>query len=185
MFGIGIGEFLIIGVVLLIAVGPDKLPTLVKSIVKGVRTFRRTARELQSSIGLDEILQDEDLQQLRRPLSSTTYQPQSKPAPSRYTYELTRSDFRKEHPASGPDLVYVKEYPVASTPSPPIGHHDEYNREHDSHVIEETDPVPVSKSDAINTEDSVSTSDLVKASDSISASAPVSGGTSKKTGTDR
>ena len=58
MFGIGATELVIIGVVLLIAVGPNRLPKLLKAVVSSYREFRRATRELRASTGIDEILQD-------------------------------------------------------------------------------------------------------------------------------
>ncbi|MCA9604581.1 MAG: twin-arginine translocase TatA/TatE family subunit [Myxococcales bacterium] len=68
MFGIGGTELVIIGIVLLIAVGPSRLPKLLKGVVGAYREFRRATRELRASTGIDEILQDEDLRDLRKPL---------------------------------------------------------------------------------------------------------------------
>ena len=59
---------MIIGVVLLIVVGPTRLPKLLKAAVSSYREFRRATRELRASTGIDEILQDEDLKDLRKPL---------------------------------------------------------------------------------------------------------------------
>ena len=55
MFGIGGTELIVIAVVLLIAVGPNKLPQLLKAVVKGYREFRRATRELRASTGIDSI----------------------------------------------------------------------------------------------------------------------------------
>lgn len=59
MLGIGIWEFSLIAIVLLLAVGPDKMPTLFKAIGKGLREVRRASRDLQQSIGIDELLRDD------------------------------------------------------------------------------------------------------------------------------
>lgn len=64
MFGIGFGEMIVIAVFLLIAVGPDKLPTMVKTVAKTYRQFRRTALELRASTGIDDLLRDEELREL-------------------------------------------------------------------------------------------------------------------------
>ena len=68
MFGIGATELVIIGIVLLIAVGPSRLPKLLKAVVSSYREFRRATRELRASTGIDEILQDEELRDLRKPI---------------------------------------------------------------------------------------------------------------------
>lgn len=75
MFGIGGTELIVIGIVLLIAVGPKKLPNLLKAAVKGYREFQRATRDLRASTGIDEILRDEELNSLRKPL----YVPPAKP----------------------------------------------------------------------------------------------------------
>ena len=61
MFGIGFGEMLIIAVILLIAVGPKQLPSLMKTVGKGMRDVRRAADDLRRSTGIDELLRDEEL----------------------------------------------------------------------------------------------------------------------------
>lgn len=82
MFGMGMGELLLILVVALLVVGPDKLPQAAKAIGKGIRDFRRHSQELQSTIEQDEklgeavrelrsALRDDPLRPLRTPFSST------------------------------------------------------------------------------------------------------------------
>ena len=65
MFGIGFGELMVIAAVILIAVGPRRLPVMMKSFGRAMREFRKATRELRAQVGLDEILNDEDL---RNPL---------------------------------------------------------------------------------------------------------------------
>ena len=75
MFGIGAGEFLIIAVFLLLAVGPEKMPVLFKTVGKSLRMARRATRELRETIGIDELMRDDDFRYpLRRPAVS---QPQT------------------------------------------------------------------------------------------------------------
>jgi sec-independent protein translocase protein TatB len=59
MFNLGFQEILLICVVLIIVVGPERLPTLMKNVGKAVRTVRQASREIQSTVGLDEILRDD------------------------------------------------------------------------------------------------------------------------------
>ena len=62
MFDIGFPELLVILLVGLVVVGPDKLPQLLKSLTKGFRTIRsylnQTRSQLERSVGMDEIRQD-------------------------------------------------------------------------------------------------------------------------------
>lgn len=48
------GELLLILIVALLVVGPDKLPNAARSIGKGIRDFRRHTQDLQSTIEQDE-----------------------------------------------------------------------------------------------------------------------------------
>lgn len=64
MFGIGFGEMVVIAVLILIAVGPDKLPTMIKTVARTYRQFRRAANDLRASTGIDDLLRDEELREL-------------------------------------------------------------------------------------------------------------------------
>ncbi len=94
MFGIGFGEMLIIGVVLLLAVGPRQLPQLMKTVGKGIRDLRRAAEDLRRSTGIDELLNDDDL---RNPLRDV-----EKPL-----YTLTPADRERENPREGVDAAHA------------------------------------------------------------------------------
>ena len=103
MFGIGFGEMLVIAVVVLIAVGPKKMPTFMKAVGKGVREFRHATRELKNAAGLDELLRDEDL---RNPLAKKPKK--HKPRPN---YALTEQDFLAERPPAGADVSHAVAHP--------------------------------------------------------------------------
>ena len=94
MFGIGFGEMLIIGVVLLIAVGPRQLPQLMKTVGKGIRDLRRAADDLRRSTGIDELMRDEDL---RNPLRDIDKPP----------YVLSPADRERENPREGVDAAHA------------------------------------------------------------------------------
>jgi sec-independent protein translocase protein TatB len=81
VFGIGFGEMMVLAVILVVAVGPDRMPKLLKAALRGYREFRQAARDLRASTGIDELLQDEDLQALRRPLSIPPSKPTKPKAP--------------------------------------------------------------------------------------------------------
>ncbi len=57
-FGIGFGEVVLILIVVLLVVGPDKLPTIAKTIGKGVRAARRAGNELRDAVQAEEIRRD-------------------------------------------------------------------------------------------------------------------------------
>lgn len=54
MFGMGGTEILVILIVALLFLGPDKLPDAAKSISKGIRDLRKQTREFQETIEADE-----------------------------------------------------------------------------------------------------------------------------------
>lgn len=64
MLGIGFFEMIVIGGLVLVAVGPDRLPGMLKQLAKMYRQFRRTADEVRSSTGIDQLLRDEELREL-------------------------------------------------------------------------------------------------------------------------
>ncbi|MBX3270443.1 MAG: twin-arginine translocase TatA/TatE family subunit [Sandaracinaceae bacterium] len=120
MFGIGATELVIIGVVLLIAVGPSRLPKLLKAVVSAYREFRRATRELRASTGIDEILQDEDLRDLRKPLVIPELSPTKKPLPAKpaptKARSLTYTERLQESPPEGVDLAELRY--LEARPSP-------------------------------------------------------------------
>lgn len=59
MLNIGFGELAIICIVLIIAVGPDRLPSMMKTLGKTMRTLRNASRDLRESTGIDELLRDD------------------------------------------------------------------------------------------------------------------------------
>jgi sec-independent protein translocase protein TatB len=69
VFGFGFGEMMILGVVLLVVVGPRELPSLLRSVGGWVTKLRSMSRELREQSGIDDIIHDEglkdDLQAIR------------------------------------------------------------------------------------------------------------------------
>ncbi len=102
MFGIGAGELVIILIVLLIAVGPGKMPTLMQAVGKGLREFRRASNELRKQAGIDELLREDPLgvRSLQREIARA-------PAPRR-PVSLSREDQLREQPPEGVDLAEAR-----------------------------------------------------------------------------
>ena len=53
MFGMGMNEILVILVVAMLFLGPEKLPDAAKTISKGIRDLRKQTREFQDTIEND------------------------------------------------------------------------------------------------------------------------------------
>lgn len=68
-----------IAVVLLVAVGPQRLPALMKAVGQGMREFRRATAELRRASGIDEIMRDDPLGTRRRPAPARRLPPPTPP----------------------------------------------------------------------------------------------------------
>jgi sec-independent protein translocase protein TatB len=82
MFNIGFGELAVICIVLIIAVGPERLPSMMKTVGKTVRTLRQASRDLRASTGIDELLR-EDFDYHPPPPRAPVRPPEEPPAVSR------------------------------------------------------------------------------------------------------
>lgn len=65
MFGISLSEILLIAVVTLIAVGPQKLPGMLRSMGQWIARLRRLTTEVRAQTGIDEILREEGIDGVR------------------------------------------------------------------------------------------------------------------------
>ena len=53
MFGIGITEIIVILVIALLLIGPDKLPELAKTLGKGLSEFKNAAEDFRDNVKVD------------------------------------------------------------------------------------------------------------------------------------
>ena len=54
MFGIGWTELIVIMVIALVVIGPNKLPDLARALGKGLAEFKKASQEIKDSFNLDE-----------------------------------------------------------------------------------------------------------------------------------
>lgn len=54
MFGLGMGELLVILAVALLVLGPKRLPEMASGLGKAIRDFRRATQDIQSQLEVDE-----------------------------------------------------------------------------------------------------------------------------------
>jgi len=74
MFGIGMLELIVILVILLIVIGPQKLPDIARSLGKGLAEFRRATDDFKRNV--EETAKEHEEKEKIAQQSSVTSQPQ-------------------------------------------------------------------------------------------------------------
>ena len=112
MFGISLSEMLVIGLVTLVVVGPQKLPKMMRSIGEWTAKLRRITTEVRAQTGIDDILKAEGLHGglselrsiMRGDFGRTPYSPAAAaPAPSDPDRDVIDVDVTREYPPEGVD----------------------------------------------------------------------------------
>ena len=62
MFGVSLGEIAVIVLVVLLVVGPDKLPPMLRSLGAWMRKLRIMTTEVRTQTGIDDMLREEGLE---------------------------------------------------------------------------------------------------------------------------
>jgi Tat protein translocase TatB subunit len=103
MFGLGVGEILLILAIALIFIGPERLPDLARSLAKGYAEFRRSFDEMKNTIEKDmrSLHIEEQLRQGKRNLD-----------------EIYKAPWAQEPgKLTPPNAVKVEEAEVTATPT--------------------------------------------------------------------
>lgn len=110
MFGVGPTELALFLVIVLLAVGPERLPTFMRTVGKGMRQVRNASREFKEAIGFDELMREGD------PFRSPPVRPpRARPLPVQEAQEE-----QEEAPAALDDKTVPPPMPeAAKVPSPP------------------------------------------------------------------
>lgn len=139
MFNIGFSELAIICIVLIIAVGPERLPSMMKTFGRTMRTLRQASRDIRASTGIDELMREDfDIQPApRRPFIAP---PVDSPPPVSRDDDVSAAaepEKTAAEPSRGAELaagatpahtdvpaVPVVPDPAAGTPEPEAGKRD-------------------------------------------------------------
>ena len=129
MFGFSFSEVLVVGVVTLIAVGPQRLPGMLKNFGQWMRKLRQMTVDVRQQTGIDDILKNEglhgglsELRSLMRghaPAAPAPYRPPMDP------YSSIDIDVSREYPPEGADALgalpdeLVEDTPLDERPSEP------------------------------------------------------------------
>jgi Tat protein translocase TatB subunit len=111
MFGMGMGELIVILIVALLVMGPDKLPDAAKAIGKGLRELRKHTNDLQETIENDETIGGA-IREVRGALRGEEPAASIRPA--------ARKALKKAAAPAAPAAEVVKPDAPAPEPSPPI-----------------------------------------------------------------
>jgi len=109
MFGLGIGEFVLVLVVALLVLGPKQLPKLARQLGRATREFKRAAREFQNT--LSEVDLDKEVEQYKAQVADLKKDVEKTlSAPAEEVKATTDEPFKLELPSG----VVSQEEPVES-----------------------------------------------------------------------
>jgi sec-independent protein translocase protein TatB len=110
VFGLSFGELIVVCVVALVAVGPQKLPGMLRTLGQWVRKLRTLTTEVRHQTGIDQLLREEGLHgglnELRGILRGNQYTPPPRTAPrtpAEDPYANIDADATREYPPEGAD----------------------------------------------------------------------------------
>jgi sec-independent protein translocase protein TatB len=172
VLGFSFSEIVLIGVVALVAVGPQRLPGMLRDFGKWMRKLRKVTTEVRQQTGIDEMLRAEglhgglnELRSLMRggggPLAGTA--PPAAYRPPEDPYAQLEIDVSHEYPPEGPDakgalpddLVASNEADAATsaekdavTTAAPNPADPATSAAHDAATAATTEPAPPAKDEA-------------------------------------
>ncbi len=104
MFGLSFSELVVIAVVALVAVGPQRLPGMLHTMGQWVRKLRQMTTEVRAQTGIDDILRAEGLHGGLNELRTLVRgQHGAEPRRQDDPYANLDVDASREYPLEGPD----------------------------------------------------------------------------------
>lgn len=107
MFGLGMGELLVILVIALLFLGPKKLPEVASSLGKAIRSFRKATSDLTNQLEVDE--------SVKQPLRELKAALRDEPAPHQLAVQQAMPSVHSK-PLEPPPGKEADVPPVASPP---------------------------------------------------------------------
>jgi TatA/E family protein of Tat protein translocase len=91
MFGLGMGELLVILAIALLFLGPKRLPDVASTLGKAIRSFRKATNELTDQLEVDD--------SIKQPLRDLKAALRDEPAPRQLAVQMPSSATPKDGPA--------------------------------------------------------------------------------------
>jgi sec-independent protein translocase protein TatB len=63
VFGLSFGELIVVAILALVVLGPKELPSVLRTLGRGLAKLRRMSTDLRKQSGIDEIIREEGLQE--------------------------------------------------------------------------------------------------------------------------
>ena len=118
MFSLGFGEILVICVILILVVGPERLPAVMKGVGKTMRTVREASREIRTTVGLDELMRDDPPRPYYRPPPPATIA-RAEPLPADTEANAAPTAAPASEPEAGTAVTAVPTAQTAEAPAAP------------------------------------------------------------------
>jgi sec-independent protein translocase protein TatA len=121
MFGIGPTELAFFLVIVLLVVGPEKLPTFMRAVGRGVRQVKNASRDFKDAIGFDDLMREGDpfrAPPIRAPKARPVPAQDKAPSPPPGLEEVKASAGTRAASAAPPTPATDEPAPVADEPDP-------------------------------------------------------------------
>jgi Tat protein translocase TatB subunit len=125
MFGIGTPELLVILLIALIVVGPQRLPELTRSLGKGLREFRKVQDEVKDMVKLDLDDHPSTVATPRPGMAASGPHRTPRPAPTKSPVDVAKTAPVDVSKGSPPGPTGIASPPNGDAPDPPPAAPDE------------------------------------------------------------